>query len=98
MAKCIRHVLTPVQEAQHDMDADDLTRTDQAILDVLKRGEGGQEPWGRATKGYLIQETQFSRNSIYNRLDVLEAAGYIRELHGPTRLFEFVTDPRDGGS
>lgn len=85
----------PVQEAQRDMDADDLTRTDRAILDVLKRGRGEDEPWGMATKGYLVDETGFSRNSIYNRLEVLEQAECVREVHDPTRLFAFVDDPRE---
>lgn len=77
------------------MDADDLTQTDQAILDVLKQGRGGDEPWGLGTKGYLVDKTEFSRNSIYNRLEILEAHGHIELVHGPTRLFAFVDDPRD---
>ncbi|MFC7008531.1 ArsR family transcriptional regulator [Halalkalicoccus salilacus] len=77
------------------MDADDLTKTDQAILDVLKQGRGGDKPWGLGTKGYLVDETKFSRNSIYNRLEILEAHGHIELVHGPTRLFAFVDDPRE---
>jgi len=77
------------------MDADDLTATDRDILDVLKRGRGGDDPWGRATKGMLVDETGRSRNSVYNRLEVLEASGHIDELHEGTRLFEFVDDPRE---
>lgn len=77
------------------MDADDLTQTDRAILDALKRGRNGDAPWGLATKGYLIDETGMSRNSVYNRLTVLEAAGYIELVHDGTRLFRFVSDPRE---
>jgi Fe2+ or Zn2+ uptake regulation protein len=66
--------------------ADELTDSDRAILDVLATG--------RATKGYLIDETGLSRNTVYNRLEILEAAGNIREVHSPTRLFEIVDDPR----
>lgn len=77
------------------MDADDLTRTDRAILDVLKRGKGQDEPWGMATKGMLVDETDFSRNSVYNRLEVLKEAGHIEIVHEATRLFKFISDPRD---
>ncbi len=80
------------------MKASDLTRTDQAILDVLKEGRDGDEPWGIATKGYLVEQTEFSRNSIYNRLEVLEGHNHIKLLHGPTRLFAFVSDPREENS
>ncbi|WP_233204125.1 ArsR family transcriptional regulator [Halegenticoccus soli] len=80
------------------MDASDLTRTDRAILDVLKRGRDGDEPWGLATKGYLVDETGFSRNSVYNRLEVLEAHEHVRLIHSPTRLFAFVSDPREKDS
>lgn len=84
-----------MQRHAETMDADDLTKTDQAILDVLKRGRGGDKPWGLGTKGYLVDETEFSRNSIYNRLEILEAHGHIELIHGPTRLFAFVDDPRE---
>lgn len=77
------------------MEADDLTSTDEAILDVLKRGRGGAEPWGRATKGFLVDETGKSRNSVYNRLETLRHAGCVKLIHDPTRFFEFVRDPRD---
>ncbi|WP_245852859.1 helix-turn-helix transcriptional regulator [Natrinema ejinorense] len=84
-------------QTPQDMDADDLTRTDRAILDVLKEGCGGDEPWGIATKGRLVDETDFSRNSVYNRLEVLEAAGFVELTHEPTREFKFVKDPREDG-
>lgn len=77
------------------MDADDLTKTDRAILDCLKEGKNGDEPWGIATKGRLVDETGFSRNSVYQRLEVLKASNHIRLIHEPTREFAFVSDPRD---
>ncbi|RDZ44858.1 hypothetical protein C5B91_09090 [Haloferax sp. Atlit-10N] len=77
------------------MSASNLTGTDKAILNVLKRGRDGNRPWGIATKGYLVDETGYSRNSVYNRLEVLEARGYVKLVHEPTRLFEFVSDPRE---
>lgn len=69
------------------MDKYDLRPADKAILDVLKEG--------RATKGLIVDETGYSRNTIYNRLEVLQAAGYVRVVHDSTRLFGLVSDPRD---
>lgn len=71
------------------MDAEDLTQTDEAILDELTKG--------RATKGALVDWTGYSRNSIYNRLEVLEAGEHIKCVHEGTRLFELTDDPREGG-
>lgn len=70
-----------------EMDSEDLTETDKAILDELQKG--------RATKGALVEWTGYSRNSVYNRLEVLEAAGYVECVHEGTRLFEVVSDPRN---
>lgn len=66
----------------------DLRPADRDILDVLTEG--------RATKGYLVDATGYSRNTVYHRLEVLEAAGHVRCVHEPTRLFELVDDPRAG--
>lgn len=71
------------------MEPEDLRPADEAILDVLRGG--------RATKGFLVDRTGYSRNTIYNRLEVLEAAGHVRCIHDPTRLFELADDPGDGG-
>lgn len=74
------------QAEQTPMDADDLRPADEAILDILASG--------RATKGLLVDESGYSRNTIYNRLEVLQAAGHVRIVHEPTRLFELASDPR----
>lgn len=75
--------------AQSDvpLSATDLTRSDEQILDVLAEG--------RATKGYIVDRTGLSRNTVYNRLEILQAADHVREIHEPTRLFELVDDPRE---
>ncbi|WP_130500624.1 helix-turn-helix transcriptional regulator [Natrinema hispanicum] len=70
------------------MDPDDLRPADEAILNELKGG--------RVTKGALVDWTGYSRNTVYNRLEVLEAAGYVKCVHDGTRLFELVDDPRNG--
>lgn len=87
--------MATAQEAEQ-MNADDLTRTDRAILDVLTANRDGDEPWGIATKGRLVDETGFSRNSVYNRLDVLKEAGCVELIHPGTREWKFVSDPREG--
>jgi DNA-binding IclR family transcriptional regulator len=69
------------------MDAEDLGNADEAILNQLHNG--------RATKGALVDWTAYSRNTIYNRLEVLEAAGFVECVHEGTRLFELVEDPRE---
>ncbi|RZH68624.1 ArsR family transcriptional regulator [Natrinema altunense] len=69
------------------MERDDLTDVDNAILDELRGG--------RATKGALVDWTGYSRNSVYNRLEVLVAAGHVTCVHDGTRLFELRDDPRD---
>jgi len=43
----------------------------------------------------LVDESGYSRNTVYNRLEVLEAAGHVHVVHESTRLFELVNDPRD---
>jgi len=78
--------MEPAQVTQALMDPDDLRRADEQILDALSDG--------RATKGFLVDETEFSRNTIYNRLQVLTAAGHVTTVHEPTRLFELASDPR----
>lgn len=76
---CALHCQITVSDAN-------LTATDEAILDALQEG--------RATKGALVDWTGFSRNSVYNRLEVLQASGAITCVHDGTRLFELVEDPR----
>ena len=78
--------MASAQPYERDMDADDLSKVDQAILDVLTEG--------RATKGALTDWTGYSRNSVYNRLEVLEAGELVECVHEGTRLFELSADPR----
>jgi DNA-binding IclR family transcriptional regulator len=64
----------------------ELTNADYAILDLLVQG--------RCTVGYLTDETEYSRQHIHNRLNVLLAADYVKKVHDPTGLYELVEDPR----
>lgn len=89
-AKCIQVLTLHMGKAQLErtpMDEDDLRPADEAILDVLQGG--------RATKGMVVDESGYSRNTVYNRLEVLKAAGHVRVVHEGTRLFELVADPRE---
>lgn len=96
MLKCVGVVTLHMASAQSGkMDADDLTSTDKAILDVLQENRETGEPWGIATKGRLVEETGFSRNSVYNRLAILKEAGHVELIHEGTREFQFVSDPRE---
>ena len=58
----------------------DIDATDRAILGVLVDG--------RATQGYLIDETPHSRGQIQRELDILRAGGYIEKTHDRTALYE----------
>jgi len=70
-----------------DVNASDLRPADTAILDELQKGA--------RTKGALVDATGYSRNTIYNRLEVLEAGDVVECIHEPTRLWELADDPRD---
>ena len=65
----------------------ELTDADHAILDHLVEG--------RCTQGYIADETGLSRQQVYNRLNVLTAAGYVEKIHKSTALYELVNDPRE---
>lgn len=64
-----------------------VTKSTEKILDVLKEG--------RATPGYLADETDVSRQTIHTQLNALLAGEYVRQVHEPTGLYELVEDPRN---
>lgn len=65
----------------------ELTDVDRLILDELREG--------RATQGYLVDETGEPRHRIHKQLQLLAAAGHIKKVHEQTALYELVEDPRD---
>lgn len=86
---CDRHRYVPVEPpSERVTDADDLTESDEKILDVLHEGA--------RTKGALIDETGLHRNTVGYRLDVLTASGIVDEIHDTTALYELSEDPREG--
>lgn len=68
------------------VDLDLLDEVDFEIIDELNDGA--------RTKGYLVDETGFHRNTIGNRLRALELADVIECIHRNTALYELLKDPR----
>lgn len=71
---------------QRVIDRHDLTGADEAILDELHAGA--------RTKKAIVDATGLHRNTVGNRLDVLEAGDVIECIHDSTALYELVEDPR----
>jgi hypothetical protein len=70
------------------MEPEQLSEVQAEVLDELTNG--------RATKGYIVDETGRHRNSVGNALNALESEGLIRTVHEGTSLYELVADPRRG--
>lgn len=64
----------------------DLKEADEHILDYLQEG--------RCTQAYLVDESEWSRQHIHKRLQILSVAGYVENIHSPSALYELTTDPR----
>lgn len=82
------HRKTTTAMAPHQsgvINKEDLSKVDRAILDELRKGA--------RTKGYLVDATGYHRNTIWHRLEVLEAGDVIRCIHDSTALYELVEDP-----
>jgi len=75
----------PVQQ-ERNVDVDQLTNADEQILDELHGGA--------RTKKALVDATGLHRNTVGNRLDVLEAGDAVRCIHETTALYELADDPR----
>lgn len=67
-----------------DMDLDD---DDYTILGLLAEG--------RCTQGYIVDQTDIPRYKVHERLKLYGAAGYARNLHESTALWELLEDPRE---
>ena len=70
-----------------DVNENHLTDADRKILDELQAGA--------RTKKALVDATGLHRNTVGNRLDVLEAGEAIRCIHETTALYELLDDPRE---
>lgn len=58
----------------------DLTDLDDALLEELEQGA--------RTQGFLVDATEEPRYKVHERLKLLEAAGYIENIHKNTALYE----------
>lgn len=67
------------------MDEEDLLESDREILNELGNG--------RCTPSALSDWTEYSVQTIHNRLNVLVAAGYVDKVHD-SGLYELQSDPR----
>lgn len=65
----------------------DLSGADRAIIDVLREGA--------RTQAYIVDETGYSRQHVYNRLQVLQAGGIVERIHDRSALYELANDPQD---
>ncbi|WP_227380876.1 MarR family transcriptional regulator [Haladaptatus halobius] len=64
-----------------------LKDVDKQLLDLFHEGD--------RTQSYLVDETGYTRQYIHQRLEVLEAAGYIENIHAKSALYHLITDPRE---
>jgi len=60
----------------------ELNDADQRILDVLLDGRDDNQPWGRQLPKNLAGELEYSRQYVQNRLQMLNAAGLVRNVGG----------------
>lgn len=63
----------------------DLTDLDEALIAELEKGA--------RTQGFLVDATEEPRYKVHERLKLLEAAGYIENIHTNTALYELRTNP-----
>lgn len=69
------------------------TENDERILEALKKGRDEGEPWGRANRVWLSEQTGLEKGNAEYSLRSLHNAGWIAR---PARgLYEFVEDPRE---
>lgn len=61
-----------------------LKDPERAIVEELRNGA--------RTKGYLVEQTGYHRNTIYRGLDRLEAADIVVCLHDRTSLYQLDSD------
>lgn len=66
---------------------DELSEAEAAVLDVLQEG--------RATTGYIVEQTGYSGPHINTQLKLLRAKNNIQRIHEPTALYELTHDPRE---
>jgi len=67
-----------------------LKDIDRDILNQLQHGD--------RTQSFLVDETGYSRQYVHQRLEVLEASGYIENIHATSALYHLVENPMENES
>lgn len=62
--------------------AHELNDADHAILDLLEDGREEGRPWGRNLPKNIASELDYSRQYVQNRLQLLSASGFVRNIGG----------------
>ena len=60
----------------------ELNTADERILHALVDGRASGDPWGRQLPKNISRDLDYSRQYIQNRLQMLEAAGLVRNTGG----------------
>lgn len=67
-----------------------VTESTEEVLNVLHTG--------RATPGYIVEQTDLSRQTVHSQLNQLLAGEHVVYVHEGTGLYELRDDPREGYS
>ncbi|WP_396275608.1 MarR family transcriptional regulator [Haloarcula sp. S1AR25-4] len=86
-----------MQIPQNSMPNEDHEPTDrqEQCLSLLKQGRDTGAPWGRVTPNYVVDQTGMRRQYASRALGRLETAGWVKKV--AKGLYEFKSDPREGG-
>lgn len=71
----------------------DPTENDELVLAALKEGRESDDPWGRANRVWISEQTGLSKSNAEFSIRSLRDAGWIRRV--ARGLYELVEDPRD---
>jgi len=66
---------------------------DERVLEAFKSGRADGEPWGRANRVWISEQTGLNKGNAEFCLRSLRDAGWIRRV--ARGLYEFVEDPRE---
>lgn len=72
------------------------TENDERVLDAFKQGRDSGNPWGRANRVWISEQTELDKGNAEFSLRSLNDAGWIQRV--ARGLYEFVEDPREDGN
>lgn len=85
--------IAPTKMVNEDYDP---APAEEEILDLVQRGRDEGDPWGHTTPAHVRQELDIDEGNESFHLRQLTNAGWIRRV--ARGFYEFVEDPRDGGT